>query len=52
MNNWLRSEFDCRNYSKQTPIDVLIKLSLTRDDDFVFQILKFFIVNLYLLLYY
>ncbi|VVC35326.1 Retinoic acid induced 16-like protein,Armadillo-like helical [Cinara cedri] len=42
MNNWLRSEFDCLYYNKQTPIDILIKLSLTNDDGFVFQILSFF----------
>ncbi|KAL5244322.1 hypothetical protein ACI65C_011732 [Semiaphis heraclei] len=43
MNYWLRSELDCFYYNKQTPIEILIKLSSTTDDIFVFNILNFFI---------
>lgn len=43
INYWLRSELDNSYYDKQTPIDILIKLSSTTDDVFVFNILNFFI---------
>jgi len=45
INYWLRSELDNSYYNKQTPIDILIKLSSTTDDIFVFNVLNFFIVN-------
>jgi len=44
INNWLRSELDCYCYNKQTPIDILIKLSSINDDIYVFHILGFFTV--------
>lgn len=44
MNYWLRSELDCTYYNKQTPMDILIKLSSTTDDVYVFHLLNFFIV--------
>ncbi|XP_060839803.1 FHF complex subunit HOOK interacting protein 2A-like isoform X1 [Rhopalosiphum padi] len=43
INYWLRSELDNSYYNKQTPIDILIKLSSTTDDIFVFNVLNFFI---------
>ncbi|XP_025407859.1 protein FAM160B1-like isoform X2 [Sipha flava] len=42
INNWLRSELDCPNYNKQTPIDILIILSSSNDDLLVLYILNFF----------
>lgn len=52
INYWLRSEFDNSYYNKQTPIDILIKLSSTTDDIFVFNILNFFIVTFIFINYY
>lgn len=51
MNNWLRSELDCPYYCNQTPIDILIKLSSTEDNVFVFHILNFFTVNYFLYIF-
>lgn len=44
INNWLRSELDCPNYNKQTPIDILITLSSNKDDMLVLHTLNFFMV--------
>jgi len=52
INYWLRSELDNSYYDKQTPIDILIKLSSTTDDVFVFNILNFFIVIFIFINYY
>ncbi|XP_025208897.1 protein FAM160B1-like [Melanaphis sacchari] len=43
INYWLRSELDSPYCNKQTPIDILIKLSSATDDIFVFNILNLFI---------
>lgn len=52
INYWLRSELDNSYCDKQTPIDILIKLSSTSDDTFVFNIFNFFIVTFIFINYY
>lgn len=49
MNNWLLSELHSSYYNKQTPIDILIKLSFA-DDICVYHILSFFTVNIFIYL--